>query len=432
MTIVTLTDSQQKSLMSLKKFAKSKHKHFRLTGYAGTGKSFLIAQFLKWLQEQDINFIAASPTNKAAKNLEAIGTDNGFSFEVTTIAKLLGQQPELNEATGKEEFVTGDSTIGDYDLVILDEFSMISKSNFEDIVCEIYGKDTKIVYVGDPAQLPPVGEKFPIIATHIYITQSANLSEVVRYDGDIARIAETIRNESLFNKVLYPFVTTSDETITCLDREAWLDYAIRLFKSSEYQANPNYARILVWRNKTASVLNDSVRYSLWGKDAPDYVIGDRLIAKSPVFRPNPNASDHKGKNQWQIIINSSEEVEVIGEAKQGIDKAFHWNYWEVPVKTDDGLTTMLRLLTGHGEKERQEVLKNFHSLRRWQQYHYYSKLYDNVPYAYAITTHKAQGSSIDYAFIDTVDMRGCPDLQKILYTALTRAKVQAFIPTISN
>ena len=366
MTTITLTNSQQQALEKLKQFVKSNQQHFRLTGYAGTGKSFLMIQFMKWLQEQDISFIGASPTNKAAKNLEAMGTDNGFSFEVTTIAKLLGQQPKLNEITGKEEFITGDSTIAEYELIILDEFSMISKPNFEDIVYEIYGKDTKIVYVGDPAQLPPVGEKEPVIASHPYIKSHANLSEVVRYDGDIARIAETIRNESLFNKVLYPFVTTSDSTITCLGSKAWLNTAIELFKSDEYQDNPNYVRLLVWRNKTASVLNHSIRYSLWGEDAPDYVVGDRLIAKSPVFRPNANASDHKGKNQWQIIINSSEEVEVIGEAKQGIDKSFHWTYWEVPVKTDDGLSTMLRLLTEHGEKERQEVLKNLHSRRRWE------------------------------------------------------------------
>ncbi|MDJ0679822.1 MAG: helicase C-terminal domain-containing protein [Xenococcaceae cyanobacterium MO_167.B52] len=51
-----------------------------------------------------------------------------------------------------------------------------------------------------------------------------------------------------------------------------------------------------------------------------------------------------------------------------------------------------------------------------------------MPFAYAITTHKAQGSSIDYCFVDVADMRHCPDLQKILYTALTRATKTAFIP----
>ena len=43
-------------------------------------------------------------------------------------------------------------------------------------------------------------------------------------------------------------------------------------------------------------------------------------------------------------------------------------------------------------------------------------------------THKAQGSSIDRVFLDAENMKYCPDLQKMLYTALTRTKTRAFIP----
>ena len=55
-------------------------------------------------------------------------------------------------------------------------------------------------------------------------------------------------------------------------------------------------------------------------------------------------------------------------------------------------------------------------------------MFDDVGYAYALTTHKAQGSTIDYVFLDVNDMRGCSDRQKLLYTAITRAKKQALIP----
>ncbi|MDJ0650297.1 MAG: AAA family ATPase, partial [Xenococcaceae cyanobacterium MO_188.B19] len=90
---ITLTNSQQQALEKLKQFVKSNQQHFRLTGYAGSGKSFLMAQFMKWLLSQRLEFIAASPTNKAAKNLKKIGLENNIDFEVTTVAKLLGQQP---------------------------------------------------------------------------------------------------------------------------------------------------------------------------------------------------------------------------------------------------------------------------------------------------------------------------------------------------
>ncbi len=191
-----------------------------------------------------------------------------------------------NFTTGLEEFITGESSIGEYDVVILDEFSMISKKNFDDIVCETYNKDVKVIYVGDSAQLPPVGEKFPVIANHPYIKDKASLTEVVRYDGDIAHISEQIRMHSFFSKNLYPFQTTEDETVICLKRDDWLDKASDYFCSKEYKDNPNYVRFLTWRNRTASSLNNFIRTKLWGDNAPAYMVGDRLIAKSPVFRPN--------------------------------------------------------------------------------------------------------------------------------------------------
>ena len=198
---ITLTKSQALALEKLQEFVNSNKKYFRLTGYAGTGKSFIIAQFMQWLQKQKINFVAGSPTNKAVKNLVKLASENGISIEAHTVAQLLGQQPELNETTGEEEFVTGDSKIGDYDLVILDEFSMISKRNFQDIDYEVNNRNTKVIFVGDPAQLPPVGEKYPIVAKFPMV--EANLDEVVRYDGSIAHVAEQIRTYTHFNKKLY-------------------------------------------------------------------------------------------------------------------------------------------------------------------------------------------------------------------------------------
>ena len=47
---------------------------------------------------------------------------------------------------------------------------------------------------------------------------------------------------------------------------------------------------------------------------------------------------------------------------------------------------------------------------------------------YALTTHKAQGSTIDYVFLDLADMRGCSARAQLQYTALTRARTQVLIP----
>lgn len=289
----------------MKQFVKApRQKYFRLTGYAGTGKSYLIVQLMKWLLNQKINFVAGSPTNKAVKNLKKLAAEAKVSVEAHTVAQLLGQQPELDEETGKEEFITqGTDSIGGYQVALIDEFSMISKSNFKDINQAVWQTPTKIIFVGDEAQLPPVGESEPIIATHESIQNEATLSSLVRYDGDIAKIAEQIRSDRIYNQQLYPFQTTPDKTITCLNRDNWLRGAIAYFKSDSYIENPDHVRFLVWRNKTAASLNDYVRSQLWGEDVPDYVPGDRLIAKIPVFRRVPGG---RGKNKWQIVMNNSE------------------------------------------------------------------------------------------------------------------------------
>ena len=425
-TNLELTSSQKKAFLAIKTFIRdSNQKYFRLTGYAGTGKSYLIIELMNWLASKRLNFIAASPTNKASKNLAKLARENKFNVETTTIAKLLGQQPEINQESGQEDFISNqDVSLEHYDLVILDEFSMISQSNFKEIIEATSYSNTKLIFVGDAAQLPPVGEKQPIIASTDLIKDAATLTQVVRYEGEIGQIAEAIRNNSRYQHQVYPFATTTDKSIICLNRQQWLNQAAKYFQSENFRQNPDYCRILVWRNKTADSLNHWLRLQLWGKNPPAFVKGDRLIAKKPVFRLAPSLRGKK-KNEWRIVMNNSEECEVTGEAK--LAQAVDFEFWQVPVITDDGVALVLRILTPESEKKRQQKLKKFREAKDWFQLLNLDKSYDYCPFAYTLTTHKAQGSSIDYVFLDLQDIRLCRDLQKILYTALTRAKVRAYI-----
>ena len=108
---------------------------------------------MKWLLNQKISFVGGSPTNKAVKNLNKLAAEAKISIEAHTVARLLGQQPELNEETGKEEFITkGTDSIGGYQVALIDEFSMISKSNFKDINQAVWHTPTKVIFVGDAAR----------------------------------------------------------------------------------------------------------------------------------------------------------------------------------------------------------------------------------------------------------------------------------------
>ncbi|MDJ0687695.1 MAG: AAA family ATPase [Xenococcaceae cyanobacterium MO_188.B32] len=443
-TTVKLTECQAKAIAKMKEFISMDchETFFRLTGYAGTGKSFVICQLIKWLQENEYNFLACSPTNKAANNLRKIANENGIKIEAITLARLLKQQAVVDIKTGKEKFVTqNDIDLENYEVIIADEFSMISENNFVDLAIEVQNFSVKVIFVGDAAQLPPVGEKEPIVATHKSITRHANLETVVRYDGELAKVAEKIRSKDFYNKIMYPFETTADDSILCLNRSKWLNQAVTLFKSDEFKANPNYVRFLVWRNKQADILNSYVRFYLWGGDAPTYMPGDRLIAKVPVFRAITALSKGgKELEKWSTVMNSSDECVVIEEGKLiARDRSYGYECYCVPVLTDGGTKLDLFILTEEGKQQQKKYLtdlraeanecKNVKARKGiWKAYYDCLKTFDTMPYAYAITTHKAQGSTIDCAFVDATDMRGCPDLQKILYTALTRAKDRVFIP----
>ena len=425
-----LTSAQQQALEKLKSFLRSNQSFFRLSGYAGTGKSFLICHLIEWLDEHDFEFVIAAPTNKAAKSLMQVGTSVGINIEVKTVAQLLGQQPELNEETGEEEFTSsGNAEFDDYDVMIIDEFSMIDRRNFEEIVQAVSTTiDTKVIFVGDEAQLPPVKERQPMVAISDAIEDTAVLSEVVRYEGEIAVVAEQIRSSEEYSRRMYPFRSSEDRTIVCQPRQEWLETVTEYFQAKDCKSNPDYTRLLVWRNKTAGNANRFVRSRLWGKEAPIFVPGDRLIARKPLFRIRPG---QKGKNKWGVLINNSEECTVIDQPtiKQLSFDKIAYQYRVVPVKTDAGFEVNLSVLTEQGERLRDEKIKDYVEKKQWNKYFDLSRTFDDVTYAYSLTVHKAQGSSIDYVFLDTEDMQGCPDLQKMLYTALTRAKIRVYIPT---
>ncbi len=424
----TLTESQQQAFVKLQAFAKSKSiRYFRLVGYAGTGKSFLIAELIKWLKSQQIDYVVAAPTNKATKNIRSIASIVGVSIDAMTVAQLLGQQPRLNEETGIEEFTIKSKAKLDFDIVIIDEFSMVSSTNFTELE-KALGAKTKVLFVGDAAQLPPVGESEPIVATTPLITQEATLTEVIRYDGDISKVAEQMRTEPHYQTNLYPFQTTPDESIICLPYQEWLSTAANLIKSPQWQADPNYCRILVWRNNTAESINNWIRLQLWGENAQPFQVGDLLIAKKPVFRESKfnQSSNLKKKKEWNIIVNNSEECQVIGASLVSQNAQFSW--YEIPVVTEGGSRHKLKILDPASELKRQELIKDYRSKKEWYKAADLDKAYDCCPYAYCLTTHKAQGSSIDHVFLHTRDMRGCPDLQKLQYTGLTRTKIKAYVP----
>lgn len=203
---IIFSSDQKKATNSIIQFLVSpEKKSFGLYGYAGTGKTTLIIEIVHFLLKHNYitSIVLAAPTNKAVNIMKAkfrhelktlvqdkiheyddMGSFDddldklqtiGIKVDFITIHKLLNYENDF-DVEGNRIFIKGkNSNITKYDLVIIDECSMIPldvvSNIFEELDKEgkkqlrdkIIRQVPKVMFVGDPAQLPPVGEKVSII-----------------------------------------------------------------------------------------------------------------------------------------------------------------------------------------------------------------------------------------------------------------------------
>ena len=124
-----------------------------ITGGPGTGKTTILNGILSLLGQMQLRCLLAAPTGRAAKRLtEVTGED------ASTIHRLL--EASIDPATGKMEFVRDSDNPLKCDAVIVDEMSMVDVQLLSSLLQAIpQGK--RLILVGDPDQLPPVGPGFP-------------------------------------------------------------------------------------------------------------------------------------------------------------------------------------------------------------------------------------------------------------------------------
>lgn len=422
---------QEKALELLKAWVTSPKQIFVLSGYSGTGKSYLSRQFVEWYRENFSNRAIAviAPSHKAVKN---IGTILGGLVEAKTISSFLGLTPQIDQSTGVLTFTAGtdrncSADPRDFDLVIVDEYSMINQAT----VIDLNNQCQKILYLGDPAQLPPIGEDESVVPK----LKSVNyqLTDVVRYSGDLARVAHSWRvdtPQTAGNGVSVslkrigeptPITTTPDDTIVELTKIKWIS------QYCESVENGENVQLLTYTNKACDKWNAFVRSEIWESSEP-YIVGDKLIAKSPLFRPS-------SKNKLETAFNNSTEFTCSGDFNIynmrvcGVDYRYH----SVPVQTELGGRTELFILDGASKLIQSTELDRLkteavaskitsHRGALWARWHQLKKTFDDVTFAYAITTHKAQGSTYDAVYLDLPDISKCSDIKRITYTALTRSK----------
>lgn len=423
---------------------------FVLKGYAGTGKTTVIAAIVNNLPELKMKHVLLAPTGRAAKVIANYSNQPAF-----TIHKKI-YFPKKNNSGGISFTIQPNKHKNT--LFIVDEASMISDSDsdnkmyangslLDDLIFYVYsGTNCKLLLLGDTAQLPPVNkEDSPALNTDLLRlhydmeVQSIELDEVMRQEekSGILYNATALRElleEHFFEE--FQFNTRPFKDI------------IRLIDGYEIQdaiqsAYSNYSiedtAFIVRSNKRANAYNQQIRSKILDKDNA-LATGDFLmVVKNNYFwlKEQDNAG----------FIANGDIIEVLEIF--GFINLYNFQFAKVKIRMVDypdqkPFETILLLDTINSESPSltyeesnrlyQEVLADYQDenaqykkVKKVKENEYFNAL--QVKFSYAITCHKSQGGQWNTVFIEQPYLpEGMnQDYVRWLYTAITRAKDKLYL-----
>ena len=452
------TSDQRDALRALCEYLEepSPYALFLLTGYAGTGKTFLLRTITDLALQSGLRVELMASTGRAAKVLSA-STGRPASTVHRTIYRASTQMQEEGGS-----FQLGRVSATTPTLFIVDEASMIagdtgevspfgSGNLLDDLLSYVWSaEDAKLIFVGDTAQLPPVGTSLSdalnaeVLTSryglHVY---GMELCEVVRQKrGGI------LHNATQLRELLDEYADEDPEALLPIHLETeglrgifpvepgtfieTLDDAYRKYGEEE-------CLVICPSNKLALECNHAIRSSVLYYEEEAVVQGERLI----VARNNYHYTKRPDRSDF---IANGEIIEVKRLRRHYYEYGLHFADATVYLPDrDDSLEVRLLLSSleeptpQRSQADRQRlfdliaadysditsITERRKAIRRDP---FWGAL--EVKYGYAVTAHKAQGGQWSCVFVDLTFVGYLPEdrnLVRWIYTAITRATKRVYL-----
>lgn len=366
-----------------------------IAGYAGTGKSTLIKFIISSLnlnEERDVCYVTF--TGKASLVLREKGCKNAC-----TAHKLLYKSYPRSDGTF---YHAPRKIIPNYKLIVVDEVSMLPK-NIWDL---LLSHKIHVIALGDPGQLPPIGDDNEILKTpHVFldeIMRQAKESEIIQLTMDI-RAGKPLK---LFQGQEVQIIDKKDLVSGML---LWAD------------------QIICAKNETRKNINNLMRTYLHGDNAKKNILldGDKVICLRNYWDIFSEHGDVLVNGSIGYVYDISERKSKHPLVKNYLSCDFLPEFYSEEEAEDSFFDLYFRRL-GLDKKllKDGEATVNKTNFKRIPQE---EKPFE-FDYGYCITCWKAQGSEFDKVLVFEEDFPFNKDEHiRYLYTAATRARKKLII-----
>ena len=390
---------------------------FKLEGPAGTGKTFT-TKFM--MREYKRRTLFTAPTNKAVRVLREALKDDNYRPEARTIYSALGLQMlpngEVKELRKREEEVD----LSDYHLIVVDEAFMVNKVLMQHIrvAAENYPR-IRWIFMGDSYQLPPVGEADSPVSE---LTKGAKLITVMRQDNQILTLATRLRGmvERPFGQLRLEDDNDGEEGVWTM-AGGRLDQAI-LNQAESFRSGESKA--IAWRNAEVDRLNALIRQELFAESLTyPWQPGDRITLLGPV-------KDLEGEP-----IGTTDEEGTVEKCDRADHPVHGLACYRIVMRSDMNSSMALWVLhpsmKNKFEYRKARLAETARAApKAWGEFWEFVEAFHPVRHAYAITAHRAQGSTYHRAFVSWRDIllnRNRAEAMRCLYVGATRPKKELYL-----
>ncbi|MEG0466729.1 MAG: AAA family ATPase [Mucinivorans sp.] len=421
---------------------------FIINGYAGTGKTTIIAALVATLDFLSIEYSLLAPTGRAAKVMSQYSGKNAH-----TIHKKIYRRRSAGASGGTFALAPNKSVDA---IFIVDEASMLSNDSFDsssfgtgclldDLLEYINSGDrNRLILVGDNAQLPPVGLDYSPALNGEYMCKYGTvyyhtLKEVVRQAKDSAILlnATDLRSSIEQETVCLPHFELSDKQVVRITGSE----LIESLEDSYRQVGREDTIIITRSNKRANIFNNGVR-------ARVLELEEQLTAGDMIMIVKNNYYYTAQDKECKIDFIANGDIAIVERVLSHRDiYGFHYASVRLRLPDYDDYTFEALVLLDTLQSESPSLTRDQSSqlfstieqdyadigekrkrYARIMQNPYFNAL--QIKFSYAVTCHKAQGGQWQHVYLDQMIFGSesmTRDFQRWLYTALTRARTRLYL-----